>query len=510
VGATVSTAGGTAACEVAGVVKRYGGVQALTGVDLAIHPGQVHAIVGENGAGKSTLMKIVAGAERPDAGRLTVRGRPAAFASVAEANRAGIAIVFQELHTYPQLDVLTNLFIGHESLRLGLVRRQEMKRRARPVLAEIGLDVDLDRETGTLRLAERQLVEIARALLLRSDILILDEPNSALSAAETERLFGIVRGLRDRGVAVIYVSHRLEEVFAIADRVTVLRNGAVVMSRPIAELTIPDVVEAMVGRRPSEFFAAGQRRSRREEADERALRLEGVSAGAVLVDVDLEARPGEVVGLAGLEGSGPVAAMEVIFGVRRPESGRVVLPGGRPGPRSVPAAVRAGIALIPSDRRNAGLMLDHTVVENISLITAGTLGRMGPAPRRVALERRAEHWCAALQIKVPSVWAPVHQLSGGTQQKVVFAKWLETDPSVLLLDDPTRGVDVGTKVEIYEMARRLAREGRIVLFTTSELPEFTAVCDRVVVFHRGRVRGELEAGELEQERLLQAINTGEL
>jgi ABC-type sugar transport system ATPase subunit len=481
--ASATTLTAAPACEARGVAKRYGGVRALAGVDLALRPGEVHALVGENGAGKSTLMKIIAGAERPDAGELAVAGAPVTFSSVAAANAAGIAIVFQELTTYPQLDVLSNLFIGHETRRLGLVRRREMKRRAAPVLEEIGLRVDLDRETGTLRLGERQLVEIARALLVESRVLILDEPNSALTAAETERLFGVVRGLRDRGVAVVYVSHRLEEVFAIADRITVLRNGAVVWGRPVDGLEIPDVVEAMVGRRPEEFFGGAEDAPRVSGRDDLGLRLEG---------------------------AGPEAVMEVIFGVRRPDAGRIVLPGGRAGPRSVAAAVRAGVALIPADRRRAGLMLEHSVVENVSLVTAGTLGRLGPLPRRAAMEARARHWCDALQIKVSSLSAPVSQLSGGTQQKVVFAKWLETDPKVLLLDDPTRGVDVGTKADIYEIGRRLAREGRIVLFTSTELPEFIAACDRVLVFYRGRVRGELAGEKLNQERLLHAINTGDV
>ena len=491
-------------CEVVGVRKSYGGVQALAGVDLAIHPGQVHAIVGENGAGKSTLMKILAGAERPDEGELLVGGRPTSFANVEEASRDGIAIVFQELSLFPDLDVLANLFGVHQPSRLGFVARGEMRRRARPLLDRIGLRVDVDRTVAGLNLGERQLVEITRALLAESRVLILDEPNSALNASESERLFDVVRDLRARGVAVIFISHRLEEVFRIADVVSVMRNGTVVETVRCAETTIKQVVTAMIGREPSPAAA----RARREVGDGQPLRLEQVSVKGSIEAVDLTVAPGEIVGLAGLDGAGFVTVLDVIFGRRAPDSGSVTLPSGKPGPTSVSAAVRAGVARVPADRVNESVSLEQSIAENVSHVTAGALGRHGFRLRRGRLAEHAARQRDALQIRMASPWSPVKQLSGGNQQKVALAKWLEADPGVILLDDPTRGVDVGAKEEIYEIVRRLAQEGRVVLMSSSELPEYAQLCDRVLVFYRGRIVGELRGEQTTDHALLEAINTG--
>jgi ABC-type sugar transport system ATPase subunit len=504
---SASTRSETPLCQVRGVSKSYGGVHALVEADLTLRQGGVHALVGENGAGKSTLMKIIAGAEQADEGEVLFRGAPLAAVNVAEANARGIQIVFQELSLFPDLDVLTNLFLGNESRRAGVVNRREMRARARLVLDQIGLRVDVDDPVGSLTLGERQLVEIAHALLSDSELLILDEPNSALNAAETDRLFTVIRQLRDRGVAIIYVSHRLEEVFAISDEISVLRNGRVTSTRPVGDFSIGELVTEMIGRKPSEFFTTGVAGPGEGERSE-GLCLAGVRVRGLAEPVDLDARRGEVVGLAGLEGAGVHAVLEAVFGIRQLLQGSVTLPNGEGAPRSVRHAVRSGIALIPSDRRNAGLMLDQSVLDNVSLVSAGTLGAFGWLPRRATLERRVQARCDELNVKTPSVATPVNQLSGGTQQKVVLAKWLETDPDVVLLDDPTRGVDVGTKPEIYRIARRLAAQGRVVLFTSSELPEFASVCDRVLVFYRGRVCGELTREQLAEGRLLTAINTG--
>ncbi|HZV74949.1 MAG TPA: sugar ABC transporter ATP-binding protein [Conexibacter sp.] len=496
----------TPVCEVVGVSKGYGGVQALAGVDLAIHPGQVHAIVGENGAGKSTLMKILAGAERPDGGELRVRGRRTSLANVEQAGREGIAIVFQELSLFPDLDVLANLFGVHQPSRLGFVARGEMRRRAQPLLDRIGLRVDVDRTVAGLNLGERQLVEITRALLAQSQVLILDEPNSALNASESERLFEVVRDLRGRGVAVIFISHRLEEVFRIADVVSVMRNGRVVETVPCAETTIKQVVTAMIGREPSPAAARVHRRVR----EGHPLRLEQVSVKGSVEAVDLTIAPGEIVGLAGLDGAGFVTVLDVIFGRRAPDSGTVTLPSGKPGPRNVAAAVRAGVARVPADRVNESVSLEQSIAENVSHVTAGALGRHGFLLRRRRLAERVVRQRDALQIRMASPWSPVKQLSGGNQQKVAVAKWLEADPGVILLDDPTRGVDVGAKEEIYEIVRRFAQEGRVVLMSSSELPEYAQLCDRVLVFYRGRICGELSSEQITDHTLLEAINTGEV
>ncbi|MEX1335271.1 MAG: sugar ABC transporter ATP-binding protein [Candidatus Limnocylindrales bacterium] len=495
-----------AICALSGVEKRFGGVVALAGVDLEVHPGRVHAIVGENGAGKSTLMKIIAGAETPDAGGVAVNGVDVHFDSVKVANDHGVAIVFQELSLYGELDVLANLFMQRESTRLGLIQRAEMRRRARPILDELGLDVDLEMPAGQLTLSEQQLVEIAKALLAEANVLILDEPNSALNAAETERLFDIVRGLRDRGVAVLFISHRLEEVFEIADVITVMRNGRVVTTMPLAGATIPDVIAMMIGRQYTEATPSASH----ADHDSPALRLQGLTVPGQVEDVTLTVAPGEVLGLAGLEGSGVTAVLEAVFGMSRPSAGTIVLPDGQPAPHSIRDSVRAGIAMVPADRRHDGLMLSADLLTNIAQVTAGTLGRFGFFLRRGQMEERASVRMRDLDIVAGSVRSPVNELSGGNQQKVVIAKWLEADPRVVLLNDPTRGVDVGAKEEIYEIVRGLAAERRIVLFTSTELPEYVHLCDRVVVFYRGRVCGELGREEIDTHVLLEAINTGDI
>ena len=495
-----------------GISKHYGGVAALDGVDLDIVPGEVHALLGANGAGKSTLVKILVGATHPSAGELRLEERPVAFRNVHEAASEGVAIVSQELNLFPDLSVLHNLFLRREPLVAGVaVDRRAMRRRAAPVLEAVGLDVDLDRKLGSLRLGEQQLVEIARALLEEPKILFLDEPTSALQAAETERLLGVVRRLRDRGVAVVYVSHFLEDVFAVADRITVLRNGRVAVARrESARLTIADTVAEMLG------DAAGRDDARSGPADPvdgagaaaGPLVLRGVAVDRVLQPLSLEARPGEVVGLAGLEGSGASAVLDVVFGRRRPDAGTVTLPGGRPGPRSIADAVRAGVAYVPADRKRLGLMLERSIADNVATVSGGPLKRMGTVLRRAALRARAEHWAGVLGIKARSADAAAGELSGGNQQKVVFAKWLETEPTVVLLDDPSRGVDVGAKDDMHAIIRRISAAGRVVLCASTDLEELAEISDRVLVFFAGRMVGELPRDELTEHRLLEAINVG--
>jgi ribose transport system ATP-binding protein len=497
---------GAGLCTLRGIEKRYGGVVALAGVDLEVHPGLIHAIVGENGAGKSTLMKIVAGAERPDAGEMRIAGTPVEFHGVKAANDHGVAIVFQELSLYPDLDVLANLFTQREVTRLGLVQRAEMRRRASPILEELGLHVDLDAPAGRLSLGEQQLVEIAKALLADASLLILDEPNSALNAAETQRLFALVRGLRARNVAVLFISHRLEEVFEIADTITVMRNGLVVATLDPRESSIPEVVSLMIGRRVMDAGAATSHADRSAPA----LRLTEVCVGSEVEDVSFSVSPGEVVGLAGLEGSGVGAVLEGIFGLQRPQRGTITLPSGEAAPHTITGAVRAGVAMVPADRRLDGLMLSQDILNNVGLVTAGVLGRLGFFLKHRRMEERVDVRVRGLGIVAGSVRQAVGDLSGGNQQKVVIAKWLEADPRVILLNDPTRGVDVGAKEEIYRIIGDLASEGRIVLFVSTELPEYVHLCDRVLVFYRGRVCGELTREQLSTHRLLEAINTGDL
>jgi len=493
------------AIAVADLRKAYGGIQALTGVDLAVEAGHVHAVVGENGAGKSTLMKILAGALRPDAGEVRVAGEAVRFASPADARRLGVGIVYQELSLFPERSILANLFPDHQPTRFGLVDTAAMRERAAPILARIGLSVDLDLDVGELGVGERQLVELSRLLIERPGVLILDEPNSALNERETRRLFSILRELSADGITIIYVSHRLEEVFDIADRITVMRNGAIVTTVDRAATTMRQVVEAMVGTSPAELFPA---RSGRPPAGSPSLTVRGVSLGDELQAIDFEARPGEIIGFAGLEGSGVATLLGVLFGTRRPTAGTITYGDGAGAPSSPTAAARRGISLVPADRRHQGLMLEASVESNIAQVTVGALTARRPWLDRRAMRAAALRQVEGLRIRTDGVDAIVGRLSGGNQQKVVIGKWLEIAPTVFLLDDPTRGVDVGAKREIYRLIRELADGGRTVLFRSTELPEIVGLADRILVLYRGRLALTVDAGELDDHGLLHAINTG--
>ncbi len=505
-----STAASTPAIAVADLRKAYGGIQALAGVDLAIEPGTVHAVVGENGAGKSTLMKILAGAVHPDHGEVRVAGDPVQLGSPADARGLGIGIVYQELSLFPERSILANLFPDRQPTRFGLVDRAEMRRRAAPALSRLGLAADPDTSVGDLGIAERQLVELCRVLIERPGVLILDEPNSALNERETSRLFAVLRELSADGITIIYVSHRLEEVFQIADRITVMRNGAIVTTVDRASVTISRIVEAMVGTSPAELFPTRGSRVVAPDAAAPApsLTVQGLTVEAELRDVSFEARPGEIIGLAGLEGSGVATLLGVLFGTRRATAGEIRFADGRGAPASPTAAARRGISLVPADRRIQGLMLESSVEMNIAHVAVGTLSSRRPWLDRRAMRAAARRQMDALRIQADGPGAIVGRLSGGNQQKVVVGKWLEISPTVFLLDDPTRGVDVGAKREIYRLIRDLADSGRTVLFRSTELPEVVGLADRILVLYRGRLAAEANGGEIDDHGLLHAINTG--
>jgi ABC-type sugar transport system ATPase subunit len=481
-------------------------VQAVNGIDLDIERGEVTAIIGENGAGKSTLMKILAGAVRPDAGTYRLRGEAVTFHSVRDAGRRGVAIVFQELSLYPHLDVLANLYVPDlPRTSWGWFDRRAATKKAEPILRRIGLDVPLQLPVGELTLGDRQLVEIARGLLADASVLILDEPNSALNSVETDRLLDVVRSLRDEGTAVLFISHRLEEVRAISDRVVVMRNGEIVRDTTPQRTSIGELVADMVGhelngvRRPTQRVRAGG-------ASSPVLRVVDLAVGEQLRHATFEVFRGEVVGLAGLAGAGPEAVLSVLFGRARPTAGHVAMPDGGPAPKSMQAAVGRSIAFVPSDRRKDGLALARSVADNITQVRAVALGRMGFVIRKADVAGRAQARVNELSIKVGSLGSPVGALSGGNQQKVVLAKWLEAEPTLILLDDPTRGVDVGAKAEIYSLVDQLAAAGMTVLFRSSELAEYEAVCDRVLIFHRGRQASQLDGEALSELNILAGIN----
>jgi len=476
-------------------------------MSLDVERGTIHAVVGENGAGKSTLMKVLAGVVKPDGGTILLDGEAVEIASPAAARRRGIGIVFQELSLFPERSVLANLFVNREPGRYGVVSTRAMEERSRETLARLGLAVDVLAPVSRLSIGERQLVELARVLLEEPRLLILDEPNSALNQRETDRLFAILKSLSVRGTTVLYVSHRLEEVFAISDRVSVTRNGRHVFTADIGDLTIAQVIEGMIGVHQEDLFPPPL--PPRASARSGDFVVRGLN-GNQLRDIDLSVQAGEVIGLAGLEGSGVADLLAILFGTARAHAGEIRYPDGRGLPRSPTDAARRGVCMVPADRRRNGLMLDKSLVFNISQVVFGAQkGALAWFSQRLAT-RRAETQIAALRIKTRSPQALANELSGGNQQKVVIGKWLEIEPQVFLLDDPTRGVDVGAKREIYALIREMAADGGIVLFSSTELPELIGLCDRVLVLYRGRIAGELKGAAIGSRALLHLINTGQM
>jgi len=475
----------------------------LTGIDFDVQAGEVHALVGENGAGKSTLMNIVSGVLQPDAGRMEWAGTPVVVNNPRAAQDLGISFVHQELALVPQLSIAENVFLGrHPSRRIGLpvVKWGELRERARALLAELGHDVDPRTLVEELSIGEQQLVEIARALACVSRLIIMDEPTAPLSERETERLFEVIGRLRSRAVSVIYITHRLKEVYTGADRVTVLRDGRRIATAPVSEMPHDLLVRHMVGRELSEEVAAPHDSAQPDEM----LRVDGLARGSDFRDISFRVRRGEIVALAGLVGAGRTEVLESLFGVSPAEAGRIHVAGRERHIRTPADAIRSGLALVPDDRKAKGLMLGASVRTNMVLASE----------RQFVIHGRREADAAArmigeLRVRTRDAERPVGELSGGNQQKVVLAKWLLADASVFLLDEPTRGVDVGAKSEIYALIRALARRGAAILFASSELDEVLRLADRILVMHRGRIAGELSRAEAGDERIMHLATGGE-
>ncbi len=484
------------------ISKSFGGIGVLHAVSFDLRPGEVHALVGENGAGKSTLMNIVCGVVPPDSGELLFEGRPVRLEGPRHAQALGVAFVHQELALVPQLSVAENIFLGRHPVSNGLVNFREMHERTRRVLAELGRDIDPGRPVAELSLTERQLVEIARAVAFDSRIIIMDEPTAALSDHDSSALFRTIHLLRARGVGFIYISHRLKEIFEMSDRVTVLRDGQHVLTQPTSEVTHEELVRAMIG---TELKARLESGAPGNASSEEALSIQGA--------IDLTVHRGEIVGLAGLAGAGRTRLLEWLFGAG---SGYRTNPGedarqtnevavnGQPSKLSTPIdAIRNGLALVPDDRKAKGLVLGASVLQNIAL--AG--GRKRFFIRRAEEEQSAQQWVDVLRLKVSGLSQPVIHLSGGNQQKVVLAKWLFAGARVFLLDEPTRGIDVGAKAEIYDMIRTLAGRGAAVLMASSEIEELM-VADRIVVMYRGRIAGQLARAEATEEKIMHLATGG--
>jgi ribose transport system ATP-binding protein len=495
--------------EMIGISKSYGGVRACRDIDLTVRAGEVHALLGENGAGKSTLMRVLSGDVTDYDGQILVAGSPARFAAPVDAQRAGIAMIHQELDLVPGLSVAENIFLGRElRTRVGSVDRRRMNSITRELLERCGIDLDPRRPVGELRTGEQQLVTIAKALSLDAKVLIMDEPTSALSSVEVEQMFTVISELRRAGAGIVYISHRMDEIGRIADRATVLRNGAVVAGFDARELTAEKAAEAMVGRPVQAMF-----RTRTVEPGEEVLRVTDLvlrprrdrPGRREPNGISVTVRRGEIVGLGGLLGSGRTEFLETLFGAgtRGTMHGAIEFRGRPVRPRGPRQALGLGIAFVPEDRRIAGLAIDHSVLANTVLSIVDRIAAAGVVPRARetgAVRRIVDE----LKVKLGSVNDPVGTLSGGNQQKVVFGRMLLTEPTLLLLDEPTRGVDVGAKAEIYALLGRAAEQGIGVLMASSELAELVGVCDRVVVLSGGRSVRELDTSHAGEADLLAA------
>ncbi|MCO1594509.1 sugar ABC transporter ATP-binding protein [Micromonospora sp. RHAY321] len=480
-----------------GVTKSFGAVAALRGVHLALHSGEAHALVGENGAGKSTLVKILAGAHAPDAGAMTLDGQPLRLRGPADARAAGIAVIYQEPTLFPDLSVAENIFMGRQPLRgLRRIDTTAMNRDAERLFQRLGVRIDPTRPARGLSIADQQLVEIAKAISFDARVLVMDEPTAALSGVEVERLFAVARSLCEHGAAVLFISHRFNEVFDLCHRVTVLRDGAWVSSDRATDLTVDEVVRRMVGRDVASLYPKQD-----AELRDTLLEVRGLTRAGVFTDVSFSVRGGEIVALAGLVGAGRSEVARAVFGVDRYDAGEVLVAG-----RAVPAgnpgrAIAAGMALVPEDRRQQGLVMELSVERNATLARRRALSRLGLL-LGAAERAEARHWTRRLQVKTSRLGAPVATLSGGNQQKVVLAKWLATEPRVLIIDEPTRGIDVGTKSEVHRLLSELAGEGLAILMISSELPEVLGMADRVLVMHEGRLVRELPRDEADETSIM--------
>lgn len=493
-----------------GISKSFPGVQALEKVDFALMTGEIHALVGENGAGKSTLIKILTGVEQPDAGIVTVNQRAVSIRSPQHAQALGISTVYQEVNLCPNLTVAENILIGHEPMKWGSIDWKTMNARARQILHGLQIDLDVTQTLGSCSVAVQQMAAIARALeIAGARILILDEPTSSLTTHETEQLFGVMRRLKTEGMAIIFITHFLDQVYEVADRITVLRNGALVGTYATAKLSRLELITKMIGRSLTEFDDMVKLKLDTSKHIRGGTLLEARDLGrsGAIAPFDLDLHAGEVVGLAGLLGSGRTEMAQLLFGIDRPDSGAITMDGELVANYSPLGSIERGVALCPEDRKDAGIVADLTVRENIVLAMQASLGWI----KRLSSQQQyeiADKYIELLNISTPSADQPVKNLSGGNQQKVILARWLATNPRLLILDEPTRGIDVGTKAEIQKLVLSLAEEGKSCMFISSELDEVLRTSHRIVVMRDQEKVSEF-TGEVGEGRIMQAIAGGE-
>lgn len=487
------------ALELRDVVKSFGAVQALRSGSLRAEAGSIHALVGENGAGKSTLVKVVAGVYRRDGGEFLLDGDSVDFSSTAESKSAGVAVIYQEPTLFPDLSVTENIFMGRQLLGSGRrIDRGAMYAEAERLFTGLGVSIDPRRPALGLSIADQQIIEIAKAISLDARVLIMDEPTAALSGVEVERLFTVARRLRDEGRALVFISHRFDEVFELCDMVTVMRDGAYVDTLRVADTDDDRLVALMVGREVGDLFPKTA-----TTVGEPVLEVRDLTSSGLFHDVSFEVRAGEIVGLAGLVGAGRSEIARAVFGVDGYDSGSVVLAGKQVPPRNPRAAIRAGMAFIPEDRRKQGLVIDASVARNVAGVIRGRLSRLGILTQR-AESQAAAPWASRLEVKTNALDMNATTMSGGNQQKVVIAKWLATEPRLLVIDEPTRGIDVGTKAEVHRLLSELAGQGMAILMISSELPEVLGMADRVLVVCEGRLTADIDRDDATPENVMRA------
>ena len=477
------------------ITKEFPGVKALDDVTINIERGTIHGLVGENGAGKSTLIKILAGIYQPNKGEIILDGKPCRFNSPIEARRAGISVVHQEIKLAEPLSVAENMFLGNVQLKNGLVDWKGMRRRAREIVEDLGMDIDINAQVSSLTVAKKQIVEIMHAINNNSRILIMDEPSAVLTDRELEVMFRIVKQLRDEGITIIYISHRLDEIFGLCSNVSVLRDGCHIDTIPVASVDRQGLINMMVGREmgqeyPKEVGNVGGT----------ILEVKNLSRG-ILQDISFEVKSGEVFGISGLVGAGRTELARAILGIDKPESGEVYVRGKKVHYRTFADAIRDGVGLNPEDRKLQGLVLITTKARNTTLVNMKRVLRAGVISSSLE-ETLSKEYADKLHVVTPSMETEVQYLSGGCQVKVVIAKWLFQNSEILFLDEPTRGIDVGAKAEIYRLINRMAKEGKTIIMISSEMPELLGLCDRIMVMHEGHKMGELNAAEATQEKIM--------
>ncbi|MDR1579852.1 MAG: sugar ABC transporter ATP-binding protein [Synergistaceae bacterium] len=485
--------------RVAAVSKTFPGVKALNNVSFDLERGEVHALVGENGAGKSTLMKILLGIYQPDEGAIEFKNREVHFENPQRALKNGISMIHQELMSFPEMTVWENIWIGREDTYsfLNIVDKSSMKKKTRELLAQFGLKLDIGRKVGSLSVAEVQMLEIIRAISYNAEVIIMDEPTSAIEEREIEPFFGTIRKLKSEGVSVIYISHKLDEIFRIADRVSILRDAAFIGTKRIGEITKDQMVSMMVGRAISNIYPVKVSPS----SEDYIFEARNICKRDMFEDVNIAVKKGEILGIAGLMGSGRSELVETLFGIRRKDRGEIFMEGISVKIDSPKDAIKNGIAIVTEDRKLKGLILCRDVRENMSLVSLKNFCRLNVINRQKELSE-SQKMIEALSIKTPGLKTLVNSLSGGNQQKIALGKWLYRRPKLLIMDEPTRGIDVGAKFEIYKIMLRLAGEGLGVIMISSEMPEVIGMSDRVIVMHNFRIKGELARSETTQEKIM--------